>query len=59
MTVFLRRQLGKTEVLPGVPDADALLALPAEVRLDHAVIEADGVPWDVGCPGRIAPRTAP
>lgn len=48
MTVFLRRQLGKTEVWPGVPDADALLALPGEVRLDHAVIEADGVPWDVG-----------
>jgi DNA-binding NarL/FixJ family response regulator len=47
MTAFLRRQLGRTEVMPGVPDADGLLALAEEVRLGHAVIEADGVPWDV------------
>jgi DNA-binding NarL/FixJ family response regulator len=47
MTVFLRRQLRTTEVIDGVADADGLLAAAAEGPLDHAVIEADGVPWDV------------
>ena len=48
MTAFLRRQLGTTEVGAGVADADRLLAVAERGRLDHAVIEADGVPWDVG-----------
>ncbi len=47
MTVFLRSQLRTTEVIDGVADADELLAAAAEGPLDHAVIEADGVPWDV------------
>ncbi len=46
-TVFLRRQLRMTQVIEGVADATGLLALAAEQPLDHAVIEADGVPWDV------------
>jgi DNA-binding NarL/FixJ family response regulator len=31
-----------------VADADRLMAVAERGRLDHAVIEADGVPWDVG-----------
>jgi DNA-binding NarL/FixJ family response regulator len=47
MTAFLRRQLRRTELMDGVADADGLLAAAEEGPLDHAVIEADGVPWDV------------
>jgi DNA-binding NarL/FixJ family response regulator len=47
MTVFLRRQLRMTQVLEGVADAAGLLEVAAEAPVDHAVIEADGVPWDV------------
>ena len=48
MTVFLRRQLGSTDVGDGVADAGRLMDVAERGRLDHAVIEADGVPWDVG-----------
>lgn len=48
ITAFLRRQLATTEVGEGVVDAARLMAVAEGGRLDHAVIEADGVPWDVG-----------
>ncbi len=48
MTAFLRRQLGTTDVGDGVADAGGLMAAAERGRLDHAVIEVDGVPWDVG-----------
>ena len=48
MTAFLRRQLGSTDVGDGVADAGRLMDVAERGRLDHAVIEADGVPWDVG-----------
>ena len=48
ITAFLRRQLATTEVGEGVVDAARLMAVAEAGRLDHAVIEADGVPWDVG-----------
>jgi DNA-binding NarL/FixJ family response regulator len=47
MTAFLRGQLRTTQVIDGVADAAGLLALPADGPMGHAVIEADGVPWDV------------
>jgi DNA-binding NarL/FixJ family response regulator len=47
MTVCLRRQLDGIEVVDGVVDAPALLALAGSCALGHAVIEADMVPWDV------------
>lgn len=47
MTAFLRRQLKTTEVADGVEDAEALVEVAARKALDYAVIEADGVPWDV------------
>ena len=48
ITAFLRGQLATTEVGEGVADAAGLMAVAERGRLDHAVIEADGVPWDVG-----------
>jgi DNA-binding NarL/FixJ family response regulator len=47
LTAYLRRQLATTEVLPGVADADELLAVASGSPVAHAVIEADPVPWDV------------
>jgi DNA-binding NarL/FixJ family response regulator len=47
MTAFLRRHLGAGEVAAGVADADGVLAAAAQGAVDQAVIEADGVPWDV------------
>jgi DNA-binding NarL/FixJ family response regulator len=47
MTACLRRQLDGIEVLAGVVDAAGLVALAGRQPLDHVVIEADGVPWDV------------
>jgi DNA-binding NarL/FixJ family response regulator len=47
MTVCLRRQLDGVQVTDGVTDGAALLDLAGRRPLDHALIEADGVPWDV------------
>ncbi len=47
MTACLRQQLDGTEVMAGVSDATGLVELAVGHPLDHAVIEADGVPWDV------------
>jgi two-component system response regulator DesR len=47
MTACLKRQLGAFDVIEGVADAAGLLRLAESRQLDHAVIEVDGVPWDV------------
>jgi DNA-binding NarL/FixJ family response regulator len=47
MTACLRRQLDDIEVEAGVPDAAGLVEVAERRPLNHAVIEADGVPWDV------------
>ncbi len=47
MTAALRAQLRTTEVASGVADAAGLLAMAAARPISHAVVEADGVPWDV------------
>jgi DNA-binding CsgD family transcriptional regulator len=47
ITASLRRQLRRTNVAEGVPDAAGLLALSTCGPVTHAVVEADGVPWDV------------
>ncbi len=47
MTACLRRQLDGTEVMDGVSDGAALIAVAEHRPLDYAVFEADGVPWDV------------
>ncbi len=47
MTVCLKQQLGTFDVAEGVADAAGLLRLAARRHLDHALIEVDGVPWDV------------
>jgi DNA-binding NarL/FixJ family response regulator len=47
MTACLRRQLDAIDVAEGVADAARLLRLAESRHLDHAVIEVDGVPWDV------------
>jgi DNA-binding NarL/FixJ family response regulator len=47
MTAFLRRRLRTTDVAEGVADAEELLAVAARESLGYAVVEADGVPWDV------------
>ena len=47
MTAFLRHHLGAGEVATGVADADGVLAAAAHGAVEQAVIEADGVPWDV------------
>lgn len=49
MTAALRAQLRTTEVAGGVADAAELLAMAAVRPVSHAVVEADGVPWDVRC----------
>jgi DNA-binding NarL/FixJ family response regulator len=46
-TVCLRRELRDFEVTDGVRDDAELLDLAVHRPVDHAVIEADGVPWDV------------
>lgn len=47
MTACLKRQLDAFDVIEGVADAAGLLRLAESRHLDHAVIEVDGVPWDV------------
>ncbi len=47
MTACLRQQLDSLHVVDGVRDAVGLLDLAERRPLDNAVIEADGVPWDV------------
>ena len=46
MTACLRQQLDGTEVMAAV-DAAELIELAEGHAVDHAVIEADGVPWDI------------
>jgi DNA-binding NarL/FixJ family response regulator len=47
MTACLKRQLDAFDVIEGVADAAGLLRLAESRHLDHAVIEVDGVSWDV------------
>jgi DNA-binding NarL/FixJ family response regulator len=47
MTACLKRQLDAFDVTDGVADAAGLLRLAESRHIDHAVIEVDGVPWDV------------
>lgn len=47
MTACLRQQLDGIEVRTGVPDATSLMEVAELQAVDHGVIEADGVPWDV------------
>jgi len=47
MTACLKRRLDAFDVAEGVADAAGLLRLAESRHLDHAVIEVDGVPWDV------------